>query len=229
MSPIMAQNLTARRALHTVEPKLVGRIDSAFSEQIDRPIVAKPIDSIPQRIGRNLILDVSDLVFYIGHHANLTGIQRVQACLILALFRVGDNPSITCLSWDRANSRFLKLSNSYFVRLLKDITRPEPDRTIQFDVKAARDGILPEAQLFHALPDETEENTFILLGAAWVNPEDLLLRADDCHDAGAPGRIRRLPGDREPPSRRPAGGTVDCRAGPRSQASSLLGAYGRRL
>jgi glycosyltransferase involved in cell wall biosynthesis len=167
----MAQNLTARRALHTVESKLVGRIDSAFSEQIDHPIVAKPIDSIPQRIGRNLILDVSDLVFYIGHHANLTGIQRVQACLILALFRVGDNPSIRCLSWDRVNSRFIKLSNSYFVRLLKDITRPEPDRTIQFDVKAARDGILPEAELFHALPDDAEDNTFVLLGAAWVNPD----------------------------------------------------------
>src|SRR3974390_1966234 len=78
---------------------------------------------------------------------------------------------MTCLSWDRVNSRFLKLSNSFFVRLLKDITRPKPDRTVQFDVNAARNGILPEAQVFRALPDETEENAFILLGAAWVNSD----------------------------------------------------------
>jgi len=126
---------------------------------------------MPVRAGTNLILDVSDLVFYIGHHDNLTGIQRVQACLLLALFRVGSSSSITCLSWDRVNARFLKLNNSYFVRLLKDITRPKSDRVIEFDVRAAHMGILPECQPFHALPPQTEENMFVLLGAAWVNSD----------------------------------------------------------
>lgn len=124
---------------------------------------------MPAQPNINMILDVSDLVFYIGHHDNLSGIQRVQACLLLALFRTGANSAITCLSWDRVNARFLKLNNSYFVRLLKDITRPKSDRVVNFDVPAARMGILPECQPFHALPPQHEENMLVLLGAAWVN------------------------------------------------------------
>jgi glycosyltransferase involved in cell wall biosynthesis len=164
----MPQDLAAPRALHIAGPERVARKILPVLDPI-HDVIDEPLDRIRARAGTNLILDVSDLVFYIGHHDNLTGIQRVQACLLLALFRVGASTSITCLSWDRVNARFLRLNNSYFVRLLKDITRPKADRVIEFDIRAARMGILPECQPFHAPPPQTEENMFVLLGAAWVN------------------------------------------------------------
>jgi hypothetical protein len=166
----MPHDLTIPRALHIAGPERARRKISSVTEQFHE-VVDEHIDRIPAQANTNIILDVSDLVFYIGHHDNLTGIQRVQACLLLALFRAGANSSITCLSWDRVNARFLKLNNSYFVRLLKVITRPKSDRVIEFDIRAARMGILPECQLFRALPPQNEENMFVLLGAAWVNTD----------------------------------------------------------
>jgi glycosyltransferase involved in cell wall biosynthesis len=166
----MPQKMTAPRALHIAGSERAARKISAISEQM-HDVVDEHVDHMPAQPNTNIILDVSDLVFYIGHHDNLTGIQRVQACLLLALFRTGANSAITCLSWDRVNARFLKLNNSHFVRLLKDITRPKSDRVVDFDVRAARLGILPECQPFHALPPQHEENILLLLGAAWVNSD----------------------------------------------------------
>jgi glycosyltransferase involved in cell wall biosynthesis len=162
----MPQNSPAARPLVTAEFDAVRKI-VPYRE----PIETSPSGTLTNYIKKNLILDVSDLVFYIGHHANLTGIQRVQACLILGLFRLSSKPSITCVSWDRVNARFLKLDTSYFVTLLKDLTRPKTDRVQQFDIMAARNGILPQGQVFHSLPDDGGQNTFLLLGAAWVNKD----------------------------------------------------------
>jgi hypothetical protein len=36
-------------------------------------------------VGTRLLVDVSDLVYYIGHHPNLTGIQRVQSSIVLSM------------------------------------------------------------------------------------------------------------------------------------------------
>ena len=160
----MPQNSPAARPRVTAEFNAVRKI-VPYRE----PIETSPSETFTRYAKQNLILDVSDLVFYIGHHANLSGIQRVQACLILGLFRLGSKLSITCVSWDRVNARFLMLDTSYFVALLKDLARPKPDRTQQFDVMAARNGILPQAQVFHSLSDNAGQNTFLLLGAAWVN------------------------------------------------------------
>jgi glycosyltransferase involved in cell wall biosynthesis len=166
----MPHNLTAPRTLHIGGSERPARKIASVTEQI-HDVVDEHIGRIPAPSNTNIILDVSDLVFYIGHHDNLTGIQRVQACLILALFRIASDSSLTCLSWDRINSRFLKLNNTCFVRLLKDITLPKSERVVQFDARAARNGILPEAQLFHGSADGKSDNMFVLLGAAWVNSD----------------------------------------------------------
>lgn len=39
----------------------------------------------PAMTQTRLLFDISDLVYYIGHHANLTGIQRVQSSIVLAI------------------------------------------------------------------------------------------------------------------------------------------------
>jgi len=160
----MPQNSSAARPLAAAEFDAVRTI-VPYRE----PIQTNPSETPTRYTKQNLILDVSDLVFYVGHHANLTGIQRVQACLILGLFRLSSKPSIRCVSWDRVNARFLMLDTSYFVTLLKDLARPKPDRVQQFDAMAARNGILPQAQVFHSSLDNGGQNTFVLLGAAWVN------------------------------------------------------------
>ena len=168
-STAMRQILAAPQPVHAAEHASSARV-IPYTGPVDESIVRYP-ETSPERSGNNLVLDVSDLVFYIGHHANLTGIQRVQACLILGLFRVASGSSITCLSWDRINACFLQLNNTYFLQLLKDLTRPKADRTVQFDVNAARNGILPQSQIFRAAPNEGEDYTFLLLGAAWVNTD----------------------------------------------------------
>ena len=49
-----------------------------------------PLRSVGPRVrpavctSTHLLFDVSDLVYYIGEHANLTGIQRVQSSIVLA-------------------------------------------------------------------------------------------------------------------------------------------------
>lgn len=96
----MPQNSPAARPLATAEFDAVRKI-VPYRE----PIETNPSETLTRYTKQNLILDVSDLVFYVGHHANLTGIQRVQACLILGLFRLSSKPSI------RINTR-LRFSDS---------------------------------------------------------------------------------------------------------------------
>jgi glycosyltransferase involved in cell wall biosynthesis len=165
----MAQNLAELRSLHSPAGwKLKPTdLDAAPTPEI----LADSAGTLPLPIAKTLLIDVSDLVFYIGHHANLTGIQRVQASLILGLFRAASNTTIRCLSWDRANARFLQLDTTFFLRLLGDITRPAQQRVVQFDLNAARNGILPAAQPFRQVPDGAGEIMFLLLGAAWVNSD----------------------------------------------------------
>jgi hypothetical protein len=46
-----------------------------------------PSRTLPQsaaHVGLRILFDVSDLIYYIGEHANLTGIQRVQSSIVLA-------------------------------------------------------------------------------------------------------------------------------------------------
>ena len=74
------------------------------------------------------------------------------------------------MSWDRINACFLQLNNTYFLQLLKDLTRPKADRTVQFDVNAARTASSLNLRS-SALPEEGEDYTFLLLGAAWVNTD----------------------------------------------------------
>jgi hypothetical protein len=74
----MPQNRTAPRALQIARSEPVGLTFPPVSLQNDKDI-DEPIERIPVQADTNLILDVSDLVFYIGHHDNLTGIQRVSA------------------------------------------------------------------------------------------------------------------------------------------------------
>lgn len=115
--------------------------------------------------------DVSDLVYYIGHHDNLTGIQRVQACVLLGLIEAAPEQARGYISFDNRTRDFIALDPDYFEALLRDLSLPAASRTVEFDPLEARVGILPESSpLSSKLVAAPKQRTFIyLLGAAWVN------------------------------------------------------------
>lgn len=120
----------------------------------------------------NLIFDVSDLVFYLGHHAHLTGIQRVQVSVILSIVRkkLVERETLHFVSYDRTLGQFRLISTSQFLELLDDLTLPEEQRLVPFDQEKAKVGILfPGAVLSTVMPKGNA--TMVLLGAAWVIPD----------------------------------------------------------
>ena len=44
--------------------------------------------------GTRILFDISDLIYYLGEHANLTGIQRVQSSIVLSVLSHGGTAAI---------------------------------------------------------------------------------------------------------------------------------------
>lgn len=133
-----------------------------------------------------VVFDISDLVFYIGHHDNLSGIQRVQCCVIQAVMKYGlhDPRDLRFISYDRDLRAFRSVEPERFLALLDDLAFPKERRSVEFDTAAARHGrLFPQEPLAAFLrPGRT---TVVLLGAAWVIPEypSLIVNLKRNHDA----------------------------------------------
>ncbi len=133
-----------------------------------------------------VVFDISDLVFYIGHHDNLSGIQRVQCCVIQAVMKYGlhDPRDLRFISYDREQRAFRSVCPDRFLALLDDLALPKECRTVEFDAAAARHGrLFPQEPLAAFLrPGRT---TVVLLGAAWVIPEyaALIVNLKRAHNA----------------------------------------------
>ena len=131
----------------------------------------------PQRFhepGKMLVLfDVSDLIYYIGHHDNLTGIQRVQACVLLGMMAASPRLTRGYLTYNARVGRFEIVDSEYFERLLVDLSLPAANRKIVFDKMDAREGILPRnSEIDAVLSRYPDRRLFIyLLGAAWVHQD----------------------------------------------------------
>ena len=126
-------------------------------------------------VGTRLLFDISDLVYYVGHHSNLTGIQRVQSSIVLAII---DNAllapaSIIFLSFSARTRNWVAIPTGFLVSLLRDLFLPEAQRLISFPAEDARYGLLPGAQSFDGtgILDDGNPSVLCLLGAAWVNQD----------------------------------------------------------
>lgn len=132
-----------------------------------------------------VVFDITDLVFYIGEHDNLSGIQRVQCCVIQAVMKYGlhDPRDLRFISYDRELRVFRSVCADSFLALLDDLALPRDRRTVEFDRADARSGrLFPEEPLAAFLrPGRT---TVVLLGAAWVIPEyaSLIVNLKRMHD-----------------------------------------------
>jgi glycosyltransferase involved in cell wall biosynthesis len=130
---------------------------------------------VAPEVGTHILFDISDLIYYIGHHPNLTGIQRVQSSIILSIFgrNALSSPSIQFLSFDTGTNNWITIPPGFLVSLLRDLLLPAPERLITFDAMSARRGALPGAQQFEGkgLFGDGHPAVLCLLGAAWVQQD----------------------------------------------------------
>jgi glycosyltransferase involved in cell wall biosynthesis len=133
--------------------------------------------SSPSLSAARMLFDVSDLIYYIGHHANLTGIQRVQSSIILAILNndLLPQPSLIFLSFDARSRNWVSIPTGFLASLLTDLLLPEAQRLVPFPAEEARYGILPGAREFDGVGmlDDGNSSVLCLLGAAWVNHDYL--------------------------------------------------------
>jgi glycosyltransferase involved in cell wall biosynthesis len=124
------------------------------------------------QVGTRMLFDISDLVYYIGHHPNLTGIQRVQSSIVLAMVRAEVVPqsSVVFLSFNARTRKWAAIPTGFLISLLQDLFLPERQRLISFSAEEARYGHLPGAQEFDGtgVLDDGRPSVLCLLGAAWV-------------------------------------------------------------
>lgn len=154
------------------EIKLV-EIDSGM-EIPGSPIKIKKISDLSILDNKPIIyIDLSDLIFYLEHHDNLTGIQRVQANIFNAIIDNSLYPynKIKVLYFKESDLKFYSLDISFISALLSDYQKSQSVRKF----KRQSDGKLNLDQLIEKIPmsptDGDYRNSFlIMLGAAWVFP-----------------------------------------------------------
>jgi glycosyltransferase involved in cell wall biosynthesis len=129
------------------------------------------------RADTHILFDVSDLIYYIGHHSNLTGIQRVQSSIVLAILRYGLLPvgSLVFLSFNARTRNWMEIPRGFLHALLEDLFLPATQRSVSFPVDEARQGALPGGRDFDGagVLDDGDSSILCLLGAAWVHQDYL--------------------------------------------------------
>jgi glycosyltransferase involved in cell wall biosynthesis len=128
-------------------------------------------------MGTRILFDISDLVYYIGHHSNLTGIQRVQSSIVLSVIRgrIFESSSTIFLSFNAATRNWVAIPAGFLMSLLQDLFLPRSQRLVTFSAEAAQYGVLPGAQPFDGSGtlDDGNPSVLCLLGAAWVHQDYL--------------------------------------------------------
>ncbi len=125
--------------------------------------------------GTRILFDISDLIYYVGHHANLTGIQRVQSSIVLSVLSHGVLPQsgLIFLSFNARSRNWVVIPTGFLFALLQDLFLPVAQRSVKFPAEDARYGILPGAKEFTGLGvlDDGRASVLCLLGAAWVQQD----------------------------------------------------------
>lgn len=143
-----------------------GAVLGAASLELDRP-VARQVAA-----GTRIMFDVSDLVYYLGHHPNLTGIQRVQSSIVLAIVMNELVPvsDLVFVSFNARSRKWVAIPTGFLSSVLEDLFLPQEQRLVRFPAEEARYGMLPGARELEGsgLVDGATPSVLCLLGAAWV-------------------------------------------------------------
>ncbi len=131
----------------------------------------------PAVLATRILFDISDLIYWVGEHANLTGIQRVQSSIVLSLLDGAlppDNAAIF-LSYNTATRRWEAIPTAFLTTLLRDLFLPEFHRIVAFSPEDAARGHLPGARPFDGpgVLDDGTPSVMCLLGAGWNKPDHI--------------------------------------------------------
>lgn len=171
---------TAPSVLEAERSELLGRADDfalrrGFSADTAPAPTSRRAARMPAITGTRILFDISDLVYYIGHHANLTGIQRVQSSIILSILRNQLIPqqNLLVLSFNPKIQVWMSIPLGFLSSLLEDLFLPEGQRPTSFPAEQARYGVLPGATEFtgSGVLDDGNPSVLCLLGAAWVQQD----------------------------------------------------------
>ncbi|MDR3472437.1 MAG: glycosyltransferase family 1 protein [Devosia sp.] len=182
-----AEHVTGRPETAAARPVMARRADGDATRPPPpagrQPAVpGKPETHAAAHVGTRLLFDISDLIYYIGHHPNLTGIQRVQSSIVLSMIegQVIPETSVIFLSFNAKTRRWNAIPTGFLISLLRDFFLPESQRLVAFPMAEARYGALPDAQPFDGagVLDDGNPSVLCLLGAAWVQ-QDYLHRVLD--------------------------------------------------
>ncbi len=132
--------------------------------------------------GTRILFDISDLVYDIGEHADLTGIARVQSSIVLSILtnELLPHANLIFLSFDHKKRSLVAIPTGFLFTLLEDLLLPKSQRLVSFPAEEARHGHLPGAQEFDGagILDDGNASVLCLLGTAWVH-QDYLYRVLD--------------------------------------------------
>ena len=120
----------------------------------------------------HLLFDITDLIAYISHHPNLSGIQRVQSSIVIALIKehLTNDIDISFISYDGENRHWMIVPNGFLVSWLCDLLLPEADRLVDVPKDLAKHGRVPGAKIFDPASKLSRDipSALCLLGAGWV-------------------------------------------------------------
>jgi glycosyltransferase involved in cell wall biosynthesis len=162
-----ASHATRADGSSSVQP--LANVKRLFED--DRSLGSRAAPQVRTRV----LFDMSDLIYYIAQHPNLTGIQRVQSSIVLAMIDGGllASSSIIFLSFNARAKTWVAIPNGFLISLLRDLFLPVQERLISFPAGEARDGILPGSQPFDGtgVLDDGNPSVLCLMGAAWVQQD----------------------------------------------------------
>lgn len=153
-----------KKALFCAEHLAVAVVDEGGYETV---FLRKPLRVVSARTTPVLYMDASDLIEFLTHHRELSGIQRVQAGYLLGLGQatIGSTTCAICTRF-KTSSFFFDLPYDRFATLLKDAGDPVrvPERRWRPYMQEFKRGLTNRSEL-------KPGDTIFTMGAPWALDE----------------------------------------------------------
>lgn len=163
-----------------IPPRLSGSGEVEIVEKLTgTKLIGSPIQIGASKVAKEtseaplLLVDLSDMIFYLEHHDHLSGIQRVQANVLSAMVEEALVPMnrIRIVYFKDAEQTFYEMPLEFITALIEDTRKEAAYR--QF--KRNQDGRLNLEALAGVKPLVLDEQdaanaVILMLGAAWVFP-----------------------------------------------------------
>lgn len=118
------------------------------------------------------IFDLSDLVFYLAHHDNPSGIQRVVISIVSSVVFESESEDIKIgfTYFDNESLSFRSIPMSGFLQLMSDLRSPIGERALPIG-RGSTESLINALGASSRGIGSNSHTTIVMLGAAWVFPE----------------------------------------------------------